>query len=161
MIAGPTLAAILAAFLSFVLSISYQNRRRRIEAQQRIFEVLMAYRAAGFQPAELVNSLNLIDVIFLDKPRIIELWHNFYTLSSQQPLPGNEPLLHYAYLDMLSEIAKSLDYPLTQTDVARYYTPRAYSEPLQLDYQIRSELLRVLQDTARFVVDKKNGEAIS
>ncbi|MBI4965918.1 MAG: hypothetical protein HY913_21750 [Desulfomonile tiedjei] len=154
-ISGPSIAII----LSFGFSIWYQYYRRKLEAQQRLFEVLMAYRAGGFQSSELVNSLNLIDVIFANKPRIIELWHNYYNLSSQQSRPGNEGLLHYAYLDLLSGIAKSLRYPLTQTDVARHYNPEAYAEPLVLEYQIRHELLRVLKDTARIAVDKQENEA--
>lgn len=158
MLAGPTGAAIVSAILAYVFSIRYQNHRRKIEVQHRVFQTLMAHRASGFQPADLVASLNLVPVVFLKEGRIIERWNNFYNLTSQRDM--NEILTHYAYLDLLSEIANTLGYSLTQTDIAKHYGPRAYFAPLELEHNIREQLLRVLMETGHVLTEKRAIERI-
>ena len=117
----------------------------------------MAHRGAGFRSFELVGSLNLIGVIFADNPRIIELWKDYYNLTSQNPMSG--ALVHCAFLDLLAAIGKALGYEsLGQTDIAKYYDPQVHVDSLELEQQIRNELLRVLKDTARVVVDKQDDE---
>jgi len=120
----------------------------------------MAHRKAHLPPFEAVNALNLIDVEFADNRPVVDLWHNYYNLISQKDV--NWGTAHHTYLDLLSAIAKSLGYKaLSQTDIDKVYSPQGYAELFELDMKTRLELLRVLQNTACIVVDKKDVEQIS
>jgi hypothetical protein len=153
MIAGPTTAAI----LSFVFSIWYQNRKQRREDQRSLFRTLMVYRIPDTPPLELVHALNLLDVTFANRRRVIELWRNYYNLISQEPV--NWFLAYYAYLDLLAEIARTLGYKhLTQTDIAKAYSPKGQAEVSRLNSETQYELLRVLKNTAQLLVEKRTDE---
>ena len=82
----------------------------------------MAHRKSNPPTIDLVNSLNVIDVVFHDSPRVVQLWHQYYDLLCQTPV--NWHLAEGKYLDLVSEMARDLRYQtVSQTDIARFYTP--------------------------------------
>lgn len=144
-VAGPVAAVIFTFWI--------QKRRDKREAQMRVFMSLMAHRKTNPPSWELVNSLNLVDVAFDKDRRVVELWHQYYDLLCQEPL--NEHLVEAKYLDLLAAMAKALDYSeLSQTDIARFYSPRAHATQFQMNAEIQAELLRVLKNT--HAVDAKD-----
>jgi hypothetical protein len=156
MIAGPTSAAI----LSFVFSIWYQNRKQKMDTKRNLFMTLIIHRQPGMHIYEAVNALNAIDVVFDDSPEIVDLWHRYYGDLCQPTV--NRAIASHDYLDLLSEMAKSLGYKsVSQTDMDKCYTPRCHVELAKQSEDIQREWLRVLENTARFVVDKKDAEKIA
>ena len=148
---------IVAVVISVVITLWHQNRKQRLDSQERLFRTLMAHRKLALPPLEAVNALNLIDVEFANNRRVVELWHEYYNLICQPQV--NWGSAYHAYLDLLSAIAKSLGYrELSQTDIDKVYNPQGYAELFDLDWKTRIELLRVLENTARIVVDKKIDE---
>ena len=148
------IAIIVGPIAAVAITLWHQDRKQKLDAKTRLFLTLMAHRKILPPTFDLVNSLNLIDVIFADHPRVVALWHEYFDLLCQTPII--EPNAQRKYLDLLSEMAKSLDYEtLSQTDIDRFYSPIAHGTQAQLNLETQKEFLRVLQNTARFVVDKK------
>jgi len=156
MVVGPTAGAVTA----FLCSLWYQNRKQRLDAKKQLFMTLIIHRQPGMRSYEAVNALNAIDVVFDDSPRIVDLWHRYFDKLCQSPV--NWQAANHDYLDLLSEMARSLDYKaVSQTDIDKCYTPEGHAEFAKQNVDIQKEWLRVLQNTARFVVDKRNDENIS
>ncbi len=106
----------------------------------------MAHRKSIPPSYEWVNSLNLIDVVFADHPKVVHLWHELYDILIQVPL--NEQRRQHKFLELLSEIAQLLGYrKLTQTDMDKFYSPQAHGTILELQWGVQTELLRVLKAT--------------
>ncbi len=104
----------------------------------------MAHRKSNPPTFDLVNGLNLIDAVFSKDRKVVELWHQYYDFLSQTPV--NWHLAEAKYLDLLSEMARVLGYSeLSQTSIARFYSPAAHGNQAQLNIDIQLELLRVLK----------------
>jgi len=79
------------------------------------------------------------------------LWHKYYDLLCHDPV--NWQLAEPKYLDLLAEMARILGYnKLAQTDISKFYSPRAHGDQAQLSQETQSELLRVLKNTERLVI---------
>jgi len=148
------LAIFLGPVTAVLITLWYQRRKEKRDTKQRIFLTLMAHRRSNPPHPALVEVLNTLDVVFEDKLKIVQLWHEYYDLASAKPL--NEPLLEHKYIDLLSEIAQSLGYTkLKQTDIDKFYNPRGIADQYDLQNKIQQEFLRVLQNTSALVVTKK------
>jgi hypothetical protein len=148
------IAVVLGPIIAVVITLWYQNRKEKRDAKLRLFLTLMAHRKSNPPNYDLVNGLNLIDVVFASHPTVLQLWHQYYDLLGTKP-PNYEAWEH-KYTDMLSEIAQVLGYKkLKQTDIEKFYTPVAHGNQLELQTKTQQELLRVLENTAAFVVTKR------
>ncbi len=148
------LAVIIGPIVAIVITLWYQSRKEKRDIKQRIFLTLMAHRRSNPPHPALVEVLNTLDVVFEDKLKVVQLWHEYYDLTCAVPL--NEPLLEHKYIDLLSEIAHSLGYTkLKQTDIEKFYNPRGIADQYTLQNKIQQELLRVLENTSELVVTKK------
>ncbi|MEW6112252.1 MAG: DUF6680 family protein [Thermodesulfobacteriota bacterium] len=151
MVSGP----VVAVLISTGMSIWYQNRKQKLDAKESLFQTLMMYRKTRLAAYAQVNALNLIDVVFADKPEVVRLWHSYYTAICQPQV--NWTAANHDYLDLLSEMAKSLGYKsLSQTDIDKCYVPQGHADLFDLDVRTKLELLRVLENTARIAVDKRD-----
>ncbi len=151
------IAVIVGPIAAVVITLWYQRRRQKFDTKNNLFLRLMAQRRANPPSVDLVNSLNLIDVVYSEHPRVVSLWHDYYDLRCQPQV--NESTALHKYIDLLSEMAKSLGYKaLSQTDIDRFYYPRIHEDLAQLNLNIQQEWLRVLRNTERFLVDKKDDE---
>lgn len=140
-------AAIFLGPLAGVLfTLWFQSRKDKADQKNKLFLALMAHRKSMPPSFDLVNGLNLIDAVFAKHPKVVELWHQYYDFLCQTPV--NWHLAEAKYLDLLSEIARVLGYnDLSQTSIARFYSPIAHGTQTQLNAEIQLELLRVLKES--------------
>lgn len=139
---GPTTGVLITFWM--------QSRKEKKDMMLKLFVTLMAHRKTNPPSQELVKSLNIIDVVFSKYPQVVLLWHQYYDLTSHRPL--NEHLMEAKYLDLVSAMSKAVGYSsLSQTAIARFYTPEIYADLDQLSLQTQLEWLRVLKSTGSFV----------
>lgn len=151
------IAILLSPVIAVLITLWYQSYKEKRDAKLRLFLTLMAHRKENLITTEHVNALNLIDVVFADHPKVLQLWHEDDDLLYSQP--PNYVLWDSKHIDMLSEIATVLHYgKLKQTDIGKFYFPKAHADQLQINTKIQDELLRVLENTSAFVVSKKGNE---
>lgn len=148
-------AIVLSPLIAVCVTLWYQNRRQRLDVQHQAFLRLMAYRKSIPPNAAMVDTLNVLDVVFSDNQNIVGLWHKYYTLLS---LPASEDRGH-TWLELLSAIAKHLHYPtLRQTDLDKFYIPQGFVDQLDLAQKMQKEFLRVLQNSQNFGTAKIESE---
>jgi hypothetical protein len=146
-------AIFLGPIFAVAITLWWQRRKERQDAKLHLFLTLMAQRRSLPPTIDLVKALNLIDVVFADTPLVLEWWHKYFEHLSNPPSNQNFQPREHTYLTMLSAMARSLGYKkLEQTDIDKFYSPQAHVDQIQMNSQIQSELLRVLQNTAHFVV---------
>lgn len=150
-----TFAIILGPFFGAYFTLSYQKRKEEKDEKNRLFLMLMAHRKSYPPSLELVNGLNLIDAVFTKHPEVVRLWHDYYDLLCQNPVNGH--LMEAKYLDLLSEMAKVLGYAsMSQTAIARFYSPTAHINQANLNFEIQNELLRVLKSSTAINFESSN-----
>lgn len=151
-------AIFLGPLAGVLFTLWFQSRKDKKDQKQRLFLILMAHRKSNPPTFDLVNGLNLIDVVFAEHRRAVELWHEYYDLLCHDPV--NWQLAEPKYLDLLAEMAKILGYDkLAQTDISKFYSPKAHGDQAQLSQNTQNELLRVLKNTERFVVVPKDEQS--
>jgi hypothetical protein len=147
-------AILMSPVIAVVVTLWYQARKERRDAKRSLFFTLMAHRKSIPPNYDLVNGLNLIDIVFGDQPRVLQLWHEYFALLHTQP--PNTQLWELKLVDMLSEMASVLGYRrLKQTDIEKFYTPLAHGNQALLNEELQQEFLRVLKQTDSLVVKKK------
>lgn len=144
----------LAAGLTALFTLYWQQRKEKRDAKLRVFSSLMAVRGniLNFQAAqEWVRSLQLIDVVFADVPDVLDRWHELYImLKQQEPPPGQG----HKMIELHSAMAAHLGLKtLKQTDIDKAYYPRAITDPIAKANELQEELLRVLKKTDSVLVD--------
>lgn len=141
--------------LAVWISLWYQNRAQSRNAKQHLFLTLMAHRKATSPPLEWANSLNLIDVVYPEHPKVVRLWHDLYEILGQRP-EVNWQAWNHKHLELLSEMAKVLGYQnLQQTDMDKFYIPAAHGNLAKMQSDLAVELLRVLKSTERLSVEPR------
>ena len=148
------LAIIIGPIVAVCITLWWQQRKEKRDAQLRLFTTLMAHRKAMPLTPEWVTALNLIDVVFADNPRVVALWHELYQLFHN---PTRTQAQDHKYLELLSEMAAALRFRrLQQTDIDKFYLPQIHINQLVAQAEMQTELLRVLKGTACFLVMKKD-----
>jgi hypothetical protein len=148
------IAVISGPIIAVIITLWYQRRKEKRDTRNRIFLTLMAHRKSNPPTFALVEVLNTLDVVFANKPKVTRLWHEYFDLLCTQPI--NYQLCDHKYIDLVSEIARSVGYKkLKQTEIEKFYSPVAHATRAQLSDNIQNELLRVLQNTASLLVTKK------
>src|SRR5271170_6311663 len=87
-------SAIIAAFGAAFATLYWQRRREKRAAKLNLFLTLMMHRKADPPNQAWVNSLNIIDVIFYDSPRVIEGWHKLYPILQDEAKAHTEERVH-------------------------------------------------------------------
>lgn len=152
------LAILLGPLAGILFTLWFQRRKEARDAQQRLFLTLMAYRRSNPPVYEWVNSLNLIDVVFANHRAVVNLWHQHYDLLCHEPV--NWHLADAKYLDLLASMASTLGFKeLSQTDISKFYSPRAHVTHAQLSQETQTELLRVLKGSQSIVAVPKKDES--
>ncbi len=120
------------------------NRTEKRAAKQRLFVTLMGNRRSIPISLEWVQSLNVIDVIYADHPKVVAHWHTLYDILCTAPL--NEEKVQHSRLELLSAMAQVLGYKaLQQTDIDKFYVPDAHAQQANRFYEVQTEFLRVLK----------------
>jgi hypothetical protein len=140
------IALIVGPVAAVCITLWYQRRTEKRAAKERLFLTLMAHRKSFPPVFDWTNALNLIDVVYADSPRIVQHWHSLYDILMQTPV--NMQRYSHQYIELLSEMAKSLGYrSIQQTDIDKFYAPQAYGDQATMNAEIQKELLRVLKAT--------------
>ena len=148
------IAIILGPIIAVIITLVYQKYKEKRDAKYRLFLTLMAHRKSFPPTIAWVESLNLIDVVFADHPKVVELWHQYYDLLHQESKDYTKR--EHKYLELLSAMAKTLGYKnLQQTDIDKFYTPTAHGDQATLNHKVQTELLRVLENTGSLATFKK------
>jgi hypothetical protein len=146
------LAVIIGPIIAVIITLLYQKHKEKQDIKHRAFLLLMAHRKSIPPNQAMVEVLNTLDVVFSKNQTVVGLWHKYFDLLNQPPRQERE----HTWLELLSAIAKDLRYPtLTQTDLDKFYIPQGHMDQLELRGKLQNEMLRVLENTASFVVTKK------
>ena len=150
------LAILISPIAAVLVTLHWQKRKTKQDMKDRLFITLMAERKSYPPSYDLVKALNLIDVVFYDSPEVIKAWHEYYNslVSANTEVEFQER--QRKYLDLIHAIAQSMGYEkLKQTDIDKFYTPIAHGNQAVLNEKLQTELVRVLENTERFLVAKK------
>lgn len=146
------LAIVLGPVTAVCITLWVQSRNIKKTTKRNLFIKLLAERKTLFVSRDLASALNTIDVVFSDNPKVVDLWHKYYTLLSQQP---SEERGH-TWLELLSAMAADLGYSNLKTvDLDKCYIPQAHVDSLEFEKDIRAEWLRVLKNTEHFLAEKR------
>ncbi|HEX3755749.1 MAG TPA: DUF6680 family protein, partial [Rhizomicrobium sp.] len=92
-----------------------------------------------------------------DVPAIVTLWHSLYTILETEPFLLQR--YNHAFLELMSAMAKNLGYKtLAQTDIDKFYSPKAHGNQAVLNADIQAHLLRVLKRSRSFSEDRTDPE---
>ena len=144
------IAIFLGPIAAVCITLWWQQRKEKRDAQIRLFLTLMAFRKSNPVSYEWAQSLNLIDVVFSNSPKVTERWRKYYdNLRDRSPDALNERIP--IYLELMSAMAKAVGFRnLEQTAIDRFYYPEAHGKQAELNADCQTEWLRVLKATSRF-----------
>jgi hypothetical protein len=146
----------LAAGLTALLTLFWQDRKERRDAKLRVFTSLMASRTNidNFQTAqEWAKAVNVIDVVFADCPEVLTLWHGLYLMLQQNEAPPGQG---HQTIELYSAMAKNLGFKgMSQTVIDQGHFPRALASPIAKAAEVQEEFLRVLKNTQCLTVEPK------
>jgi len=140
---GELISISLVPFIIWGMGTYFQNRKGKRNAQMMLFLDLMKTRK-HMPPSQIwVDALNQIDVVFQKNKQVRLAWRAYYdSLHPQSQHFENQGAFQ---LDLLSEIANSLGYKdLKQTEIDRFYSPRAHGTAITRQEIFYDEYLRVL-----------------
>jgi hypothetical protein len=147
------IAIFLGPLAGVLFTIWFQSRKDKAAEKHRLFLSLMGERKGLVISLQMAQALNTIDVVFSDNTTVVALWHKYYALLSHPP--GEER--NHTWIELLAAMAADLRYPnLKQTDLDKFYIPQGHADQLDFQREVQSEWLRVLKNTERFVVERRN-----
>lgn len=131
--------AFVAALLSVIIAHLLQNKAKKREDKMRILLDLMVSRIYGWT-LQVVNSMNIIDVVFADSKAVKNAWHKFFDLCKIKDPSGEQCKdIEKARNKLIEEIGKNLGYKdkLTWDEIQSAYLPKGLAENLknQQDFQ--------------------------
>lgn len=148
-----SLAIFLGPLAGVIFTFWFQSRKDLAAEKHKLFLTLMGDRKALVISQQMAQALNTIDVVFSDNTIVMSLWHKYYALLSQPP--GEER--NHTWIELLTAMAADLRYSnLKQTDLDKFYIPQGHVDQLDFQRDVQAEWLRVLKNTERFVVEKRN-----
>ena len=143
---GQLISITLIPIIIWILGIKFQDRKAKQDAKMQLFLKLMANRQSTPISRDRVDALNQIDVVFQDNKKIRKAWREYF--DSLNPKSQHFDNRNSFHLDLLSEIANSLNYKdLKQTEIDRFYSPQAFEDQEDARNAIKRELIRVLSGT--------------
>lgn len=156
------LAATFLGPIFAVLTTRFIDRKREIRNRQLyIFRTLMATRRAQLT-AEHVTALNLIEIDFHGKTRVLQAWKGYFENLCTDP--KDEHKFQRAVADrpslltkLLHEIASVVGYRIEQLDImAGGYTPQAMYNAFQRQQDLQTVAIEVLSGTKPLLVKYVN-----
>ncbi len=140
-----TIAVILGPIAAVQIQKWLEQNRNKIERKLRIFKTLMSTRATRVS-IEHVQSLNMIDIEFIDKgyEKVVTAWRNYNDHLSNGDaksaiwMERNDDL----FIELLFEMGKSLGYKFDKVMLRRTaYSPIAHGD-IELEQQTCNNLVR-------------------
>lgn len=104
------------------------DEQNKHKAKSDLFLTLFSLR--GNPTAYIfVSSLNQIDIVFQDEPKVLSAWSKLYDSLNQPNLVNPIETWSLLRTELLSEMATSLGYQkLKQTDIQKNYSPQAHAD---------------------------------
>jgi hypothetical protein len=87
------IAIITGPLFAVLITLWWQERKEKRDKKINLFTMLLAYRKTYPVSPEWARGLNLIDVVFQNHPRVLELWHQYYDMLSSAV--SSSPLLAF------------------------------------------------------------------
>jgi hypothetical protein len=159
---GAFIATFLSPVIAVLITLWYQNREARRNAQMGLFLDLVSFRNYIPSPWQYTVALNRVDVIFHRQPRICELWHEYYDLLGEEQKGLVVEQIKEKKVALISAMAKHLGYSsIDQIYLQRYYQTQGHFDEFVFSGELRKELLRVLQSTdTLYIVGNENTEQL-
>lgn len=146
---GELISITLIPFIIWILGAYFQDRKSKKDAKMTLFLKLMATRKSNPISKEWVDSLNQIDVVFQDNPKVRAAWRQFF--DALHPRSAHFDSQNSFHLDLLSEMANDLGYKdLKQTEIDRYYNPQLFGNLQRSQDLLAKETLRVLSNSKAY-----------
>lgn len=139
-------AAFVAAFSPFVtwkLGRKGQREDARRNVRLGVFGALMENRHTT-ESREAIRALNLVDVAFHDSPEVRRFWREYFDMIDNRAFFQDElgaKLRDQKLHELLTEMARHLDFGIDRFDVARTYAPRWLIDEENLRFLERQERL--------------------
>lgn len=128
------------------ITIWYQNRKTIKDAKTSLFLNLMAHRVSVPITQEWVDALNQIDAVFQDNKKVINAWRAYFESLHKNDTKNSTSTTYQ--IELLSEISKDLGFGnLKLSQIADFYSPKQFSENLETQKILSSELIRVLRNS--------------
>lgn len=144
---------LIAIFLSPIVAVGitlwYNHRKDKRQQKMNLFLTLLATRKTFPIPPKFVDGLNTIDVVFHNDKKVISAWKELFAAYYTEPFQAQ--VADRKLLDLLDEMAKSLDYKnIKQTDFDAFYKPKLFLNQRAFQETLNQELLRVLKNSDSF-----------
>ncbi len=145
------IAIIVSPIIAVIITLWHQSRSEQRDHKFQLFQTLMRRRKDAYSVSqEWVDALNLIDVIFHDNQKAVELWHAYHDKLYQKDRDFAEE--GRIYLNLLHELAKDLGYNnIQQTDIDRFYQPIGLGDQTALNEALKKEHLAYLKNSNELV----------
>jgi len=165
------IAILLAPLLAVQIQKYMEDIREKRERKIKIFRTLMATRANPIN-TQHVEALNMIDIEFYKNQKIVDAWKllldSYLTFPKDFNAPNYKTKLDSSVTkakellaDLLSEMAKSLNYSFDKAHLKRLYTPKGHTDFLVDQEVIRRCLVGVLLGQSSIpikIINPKNEE---
>lgn len=149
------IAIVVSPLVAVVVSVYLQGIRERRQQQLWTLNTLIANRSDPLTP-DNIRALNLIDLIFHKKPRVRQLWREYFDMLSNKGLDNETGWKQRSdkNVELITEMAGVLGYgkAISHLDVGRVYNPVGIAQQREKTVEAQEELLRVLKATAKFEV---------
>jgi len=152
------LAILLSPIIALLITMYLQTRKDRKTAQMYLFNTLIATRHSPITE-ETVRALNMIEVLFYDKPKVRQLWREYFEMLYNEGL--NNPLgweqRQKKNIELIYEMGKCLGYgkEISHLDVERVYYPVGLGQQRVRVEELITELLRVLKASGGITITPK------
>lgn len=158
-----TIGLFTSPVIAVIVTLAWQHfKERREKTRQRkdqLFLSMMAHRRLQPPSQVWVDSLNLIDVVFANCEGVLKHWHEYYDLLCSPNYRDEAGKRAHKHLELLSAMAVELGYKsLSQIDIDKFYSPIAHGNEAELNWRLRTELLRVLQGAQSLVLPLAAGQ---
>lgn len=122
------LSPIIALFISHKVQISYEKRKEKME----ILKILMARRVLS-NSIEYVNALNIIDIIFVDSPKVKAAYKSLYEAYHQPNYDVSKSQM------MLTKLIEAIVADVGYKEKITWDTIQQPYYPIWLDNQIQAD----------------------
>lgn len=118
----PIVSAVIGALIGTSLAFVYQSKAEIRKEKRAILQALMMYRNVGAGELDWIKALNVIDLVYHNHPKVIELYHKYLACTDPAIFHTQQHL--EVYVQLLYAMAQCTGYKnLTETNIRQIYAP--------------------------------------